>query len=60
LELFAPTSISRVWMASFEYSGVASLGGLGEAVRARAEMLARRGVSVTVFMPSHGRYMDPC
>lgn len=59
MELFAPTGISRVWMASFEYSGVASLGGLGEAVRARAEMLARRGVSVTVFMPSHGRYMDP-
>jgi len=58
LELFAPTSIERVWMVSFEYSGVASLGGLGEAVRARAEMLAERGVNVTVFMPSHGRYMD--
>jgi starch synthase len=59
LELFAPTGIKSVWMVSFEYSGVASLGGLGEAVRARAEMLARRAVSVTVFMPSHGRCWDP-
>ena len=59
MELFAPTSVGRVWIVSFEYSGVASLGGLGEAVRAKAEMLARRGKSVTVFMPSHGRYLDP-
>ena len=59
MELFAPTSINNVWMVSFEYSGIANLGGLGEAVRARAEMLARRGVNITVFMPSHGRYLDP-
>ncbi len=59
MKLFAPTSIESVWMVSFEYSGIASLGGLGEAVRARAEMLARRGVSVTVFMPSHGRSLNP-
>jgi len=59
LGLFAPTRINNVWIITFEYSGIASLGGLGEAVRARAEMLARRGKEVTVFMPSHGRYMDP-
>ncbi|MCX8195693.1 MAG: glycogen/starch synthase [Acidilobaceae archaeon] len=44
----------RVWMLSFELSGIAGLGGLGEAVRGRALALARRGHEVTVFMPSHG------
>lgn len=59
MELFTPTSIENVWIISFEYSGIASVGGLGEAVRARAEMLSRRGKSVTVFTPSHGRHLDP-
>ncbi|MEN2998969.1 MAG: glycogen/starch synthase [Acidilobaceae archaeon] len=45
----------RVWMLSFEFAGIASLGGLGEAVRGRALALARRGHEVTVLMPSHGR-----
>ncbi|MCX8165422.1 MAG: glycogen/starch synthase [Acidilobaceae archaeon] len=44
-----------MWMLSFEFAGVASLGGLGEAVRSRAVALAKRGHEVTVFMPSHGR-----
>lgn len=56
--LYAPTRIENVWIVSFEYSGIASLGGLGEAVKARAEILAGRGKSVTVLMPSHGRCYD--
>lgn len=45
----------RVWMISFELQGVASLGGLGEAVKARVKALSSRGHDVTVLMPSHGR-----
>ncbi|MDM7275625.1 MAG: glycogen/starch synthase [Thermoprotei archaeon] len=59
MKLFAPVSIDKVWLISFEYSGLASLGGLGEAVRGRAEALAAAGKSVTVLMPSHGRHLDP-
>lgn len=44
----------RVWILSFELQGVASLGGLGEAVKARVKALVSRGHEVTVLMPSHG------
>ncbi|MEM0340011.1 MAG: glycogen/starch synthase [Acidilobaceae archaeon] len=57
--LYAPLEVKTIWILTFEYSGVASLGGLGEAVRTRAESLAKTGLNVTVFMPSHGRHANP-
>ncbi|MEM4428682.1 MAG: glycogen/starch synthase [Acidilobaceae archaeon] len=47
--------MSIVWIISFEFSGIASLGGLGEAVKSKALVLAKRGFNVTVLMPAHGR-----
>lgn len=57
--LYAPSEVKTVWILTFEYSGIASLGGLGEAVRTKAESLAKMGMNVTVFMPSHGRLERP-
>ncbi|MGC9209809.1 MAG: glycogen/starch synthase [Acidilobus sp.] len=56
--LVAPRSVRRVWMISFELSPLVKVGGLGEAVRQQAEALTKRGVEVTVLMPSHGRHLD--
>ncbi len=50
--------IKRVWFFTAEFSGVASLGGLGNAVGGIARELAKRGIEVDVFMPSHGRHMS--
>ncbi|MDP8023914.1 MAG: glycogen/starch synthase [Nitrososphaeria archaeon] len=50
--------VKRVWFFSAEFSGVASLGGLGNAVGGIARELAKRGIEVDVFMPSHGRHMS--
>lgn len=50
----APLRVERVWIFSFEMSGVSKLGGLGEAVGLLARGLARHGLKVTVVMPSHG------
>ena len=47
----------RVWMLSFESSGVAQLGGLGSAVASLAKALADDH-EVCLFMPSHGRHND--
>ncbi|MEM1916691.1 MAG: glycogen/starch synthase [Ignisphaera sp.] len=52
--MYAPISIKKVWMLSFEYSGITKLGGLGEAVALMSTELANRGFEVTVVMPSHG------
>ncbi|MGC9071093.1 MAG: glycogen/starch synthase [Acidilobus sp.] len=56
--LVAPRSIRRVWIISFELSPLVKVGGLGEAVRQHAEALAKRGLEVSVLMPSHGRHLD--
>jgi len=51
-------SVRRVWFFTAEFSGVASLGGLGNAVGGVARELVKRGIEVDVFMPSHGRHMS--
>ena len=61
---FSPHSVTRklrnVWMVSYEYSGIAQAGGLGEAVGGLARTLASDyGLNVTVFLPGHGRHLDP-
>lgn len=53
----APERIRSVWLLTFEHSGVATVGGLGAAVGQYAEALARRGLDVTVLMPSHWRHL---
>ena len=50
--------VKRVWFFTAEYSGVASLGGLGKAVEGLARELAKLGIEVDIFMPSHGRHMS--
>lgn len=57
--MYAPERIRRVYILTMEYSGVAKVGGLGEAVRQYAVGLSRSGYDVTVLMPSHGRHLDP-
>jgi starch synthase len=56
--IIAPTKIEDVWLLTFEYDGIASLGGLGRAVAMYAKALSKDGYRVTVFMPSHGRHMS--
>lgn len=56
--IIAPTRISDVWLLTFEYDGIASLGGLGRAVAMYARGLVKEGYKVTVFMPSHGRHLS--
>ncbi|MFB6490805.1 MAG: glycogen/starch synthase [Thermoproteus sp. AZ2] len=53
----APERVRSVWILTFEYQGVASVGGLGSAARQYAETLAKRGIDVTVLMPSHWRHL---
>ncbi len=48
--------VKKVWFFTAEFSGIASLGGLGNAVGGIAKELAKRGIEVDVFMPSHGRH----
>jgi len=55
----APEAVNKVFLLTFEYAGLVKVGGLGEAVRQYATALARRGIDVTVLMPSHGRHLDP-
>lgn len=52
--LYAPTQIRKVWILTFEFSGIVKVGGLGEAVAHVAHELSRRGFEVTTIMPSHG------
>src|SRR5436309_9697647 len=53
-------SVSRVWMFSHEYAGLAHVGGLGEAVAGLSKTLALDSkLDVSVFLPSHGRHSDP-
>lgn len=52
--LQVPSQVRRVWIITFEFSGVVKVGGLGEAVSSVAQELSRRGFEVTVVMPSHG------
>ena len=42
-----------VWIFSFEYAGVAKVGGLGEVPANQAKHLSEQ-FDITVFMPSHG------
>jgi starch synthase len=52
--------IRRVWMFSHECAGIAQAGGLGEAVAGLSRTLGSDyGLKVTVFLPSHGRHLDP-
>jgi glycogen synthase len=44
----------KVWIFSFEYAGVAKVGGLGEVPANQAKQLADQ-FDITVFMPSHGQ-----
>jgi len=44
----------KVWIFSFEYAGVAKVGGLGEVPANQAKYLAEQ-FDITVFMPSHGQ-----
>ncbi len=44
----------KVWIFSFEYAGVAKVGGLGEVPANQAKRLADE-FDITVFMPSHGQ-----
>jgi len=43
-----------IWIFSFEYAGVAKVGGLGEVPANQAKHLAK-DFDITVFMPSHGQ-----
>ncbi|GAG06246.1 unnamed protein product, partial [marine sediment metagenome] len=43
-----------VWIFSFEYAGVAKVGGLGEVPANQAKHLSEQ-FDITVFMPSHGK-----
>ncbi len=56
--IVAPIKINDVWILTFEYDGIASLGGLGRAVAMYAKTLVEDGYRVTVFMPSHGRHLS--
>jgi glycogen synthase len=47
----------RVWIFSFEYAGVAKVGGLGEVPANQAKCLSEQ-FNITVFMPSHGKVED--
>jgi len=44
----------KVWIFSFEYAGVAKVGGLGEVPANQAKHLAGQ-FDITIFMPSHGQ-----
>ncbi len=57
--IIAPQKVKNIWMLTFEYDGIASLGGLGRAVALYVKALIKKGYSVTVFMPSHGRHLSP-
>ena len=50
-------SKKSVWIFSFEYAGVAKLGGLGEVPANQARHLSEQ-FNITVFMPSHGKVED--
>ncbi|MEM3329014.1 MAG: glycosyltransferase [Saccharolobus sp.] len=56
--LWVPDDIKKVWMITFELNKIASIGGLGNAVYNMARQLAEKEISVTVFMPSHGRHLN--
>ncbi|MDK6029041.1 glycogen/starch synthase [Ignisphaera sp. 4213-co] len=56
--IVAPTKINNVWLLTFEFGGLASLGGLGRAVTLYAKVLKKLGYNVKVFMPSHGRHLS--
>jgi starch synthase len=51
--------MKEVWLFSFECAGIVKVGGLGEAVYNIAKNLAKRGLNVTLFMPSHGIQLRP-
>jgi len=44
----------RVWMLTFECSGVVKVGGLGEVPINQARELVKKGFDVSLVMPSHG------
>ena len=44
----------KVWIFTFEYAGIAKVGGLGEVPANQAKYLVDK-FDVTVFIPSHGQ-----
>ncbi len=56
--IIAPASVRNIWLLTFEFGDIASLGGLGRAVTLYAKVLKRLGYNVKVFMPSHGRHLS--
>ena len=56
----ASRPVPKVWMFSLECAGLAQVGGLGEAVAGLSKTLALDSkLEVSVFLPSHGRHLDP-
>jgi starch synthase len=56
--IIAPSSIKNIWLLTFEFGDIATLGGLGKAVTLYAKVLKDLGYNVEVFMPSHGRHLS--
>ncbi|MEM3640463.1 MAG: glycosyltransferase [Candidatus Bathyarchaeia archaeon] len=50
--------MKKIWIFSFECTGVVKVGGLGEAVYNIAKHLAEQKFEVTLFMPSHGAHTN--
>ncbi|MFX1573026.1 MAG: glycosyltransferase [Promethearchaeota archaeon] len=46
--------IDNIWIFTFEYAGIAKVGGLGEVPANQAKQLAS-DLNITVFIPSHGQ-----
>ena len=47
-------NLKKVWILTFEYAGIAKVGGLGEVPANQAKNLADK-FNLTVFIPSHGK-----
>ena len=56
--IVAPSNIKNVWLLTFEFGDIATLGGLGRAITLYTKVLKELGYTVKVFMPSHGRHLS--
>ncbi|MEM4513328.1 MAG: glycogen/starch synthase [Ignisphaera sp.] len=52
--MYSPHHIRRIWILTFEFSGIAKVGGLGEVIPLVARELTKKGYDVVIVMPSHG------
>ena len=50
--------VNSVWLLTFECKGLVKVGGLAEVPYNYAKVLSRRGINVTLIMPSHGILLD--